>query len=572
MSMKIAPGLSLPPDAATQTFAIMAIRGVGKTHTATVFAEELLKIGQPVCIYDPTGAWWGLKSSADGKRPGFPVVIFGGEHADVPLEETAGEVIARTIVERRVPAILDCSLLRKAARVRFMTAFCETLYHLNREPLHLFCDEAHTIAPQNIRAMPEAARCLGAIEDIILQGRRRGLGMTAISQRPAMLNTTVRTQCSVLIAMRIVGPHDRKAISEWVESHGDSVRAKEMMDSLAHLKVGEGWVWSPGWLEIFQRVKFRQRETYDSSATPKVGGKVRGPQAFAEIDLQALGDAIQATVEKAKADDPKELRKKIRELEASAKQAPAGAAQDAVDAAVGMAVARAIKDRDRHWQGELAKLSKHAEGLAARLRKIEQLANVEGDAPVTAPPAASVQEKPMREPSRPVIRSPRFQGERVADSGEAKVGKAERNVLRALYWMQDDRTIDQRKIAFLAGYSPAASTISVALSNLRKAGLIEGFSLTAAGREALPENVEAKPTGPELREWLRGKIGAAENKVLDVLVENPGQAFTNVELAEATGYSPEASTISVALSHLRKFEAVESAGRGLVKAADVFFE
>src|SRR6185503_4572356 len=111
-------------------------------------------------------------------------------------------------------AILDCSLIRKGSRVRFMTAFCETLYHKNREPLHLFLDEAHTVAPQNVRSMPEVSRLLGAVEDIILQGRRRGLGLTAISPRPAILNTSVRSACQTLIAMRIVGKHDRKAIDE----------------------------------------------------------------------------------------------------------------------------------------------------------------------------------------------------------------------------------------------------------------------------------------------------------------------------------------------------------------------
>jgi uncharacterized protein len=166
--LAIAADLLLPLDAITQTFAILAKRGVGKTHTGSVMAEEMLKLGQPIVVYDPTGAWWGLKASSDGKQPGYPVVVFGGEHADVPLEESAGATIATVIVEKRISAILDCSLLRKNARIRFMTEFCETLYHRNREALHFFVDEAQTIAPQNLKTMPEAARLLGAMEDIVL--------------------------------------------------------------------------------------------------------------------------------------------------------------------------------------------------------------------------------------------------------------------------------------------------------------------------------------------------------------------------------------------------------------------
>jgi DNA helicase HerA-like ATPase len=46
----------------TQTFAILAKRGVGKSYTASVMAEEMLKAGHTIIALDPTGAWWGLRS------------------------------------------------------------------------------------------------------------------------------------------------------------------------------------------------------------------------------------------------------------------------------------------------------------------------------------------------------------------------------------------------------------------------------------------------------------------------------------------------------------------------------
>lgn len=140
--------LSLPLEITTLTEVILAKKGSGKTYTAAVLTEELLKAHQQVVIIDPTGAWFGLKSSADGKREGFPIAIVGGEHADVPLEESAGEVIATAIVERGFSCVLDLSLLRKAAIHRFMGPFLEALYRLNRNAMHLVIDEADTIAPQ----------------------------------------------------------------------------------------------------------------------------------------------------------------------------------------------------------------------------------------------------------------------------------------------------------------------------------------------------------------------------------------------------------------------------------------
>jgi uncharacterized protein len=78
--LKIGRGLQLPEDAVTQTFAILAKRGVGKTYTASVMTEELLKAHLPVVAIDPIGVWWGLRHSADGKSEGLPIVVFGGDH------------------------------------------------------------------------------------------------------------------------------------------------------------------------------------------------------------------------------------------------------------------------------------------------------------------------------------------------------------------------------------------------------------------------------------------------------------------------------------------------------------
>lgn len=133
MKLQISDNLSLPLEFITSTQAILAKRRVGKSYTASVQAEEMLKAKQQIVCVDPTGAWWGLKASADGKGAGFPIAIFGGEHGDVPLEENAGEVIASAIVAERFSAILDLSLFRKGQLNRFMGAFIETLYRLNRE-------------------------------------------------------------------------------------------------------------------------------------------------------------------------------------------------------------------------------------------------------------------------------------------------------------------------------------------------------------------------------------------------------------------------------------------------------
>src|SRR3982750_3658648 len=97
--LQIAEGLSVPIDVVTEAIAILAKRRVGKSYTARKIVEQLLGAGLQVVIVDPKSDWWGLRSSADGRRPGYPILIAGGEHGDVPIESGAGEVLARFVVE-----------------------------------------------------------------------------------------------------------------------------------------------------------------------------------------------------------------------------------------------------------------------------------------------------------------------------------------------------------------------------------------------------------------------------------------------------------------------------------------
>jgi hypothetical protein len=313
MSLRIAENLELPEEAVTQTFAILAKRGVGKTYTASVLVEEIIKAGLPVVVVDPIGVWWGLRASADGQGPGLPIVIAGGDHADVPITPGSGDVVARLIVEQNLSLVIDLSLLRKHERTRFMTDFAETLYHLNRTARHLVLDEADSFAPQ--RPMQGEQRMLGAMEDIVRRGRAHGLGVTLISQRSAALNKNVLTQAEVLVTLRLISPQDRTAVDEWVKAHGTEEQRNEMMGSLPALPVGTAWFWSPP-ADIFKRVKVRRRETFDSSSTPKVGQVVKVPEQLAEVELEAIRQQLQTAVHEDETDDPKELRRQVRELRA----------------------------------------------------------------------------------------------------------------------------------------------------------------------------------------------------------------------------------------------------------------
>ena len=219
---------------------------------------------------------------------------------------------------------------------RLVTDFCERLYHRKgqdkyRQPLHVVIDEADEFVPQRIQTGQE--RMFGAIDRLVRRGRSSGIGVTLISQRAAVINKDVLTQIEVLICLRTISPQDRKALEAWVEAHDAHDQKGEFMASLASLAIGEAWIWSPGWLDLFKRVQIRERKTFDSSATPKIGEKAKWPTAAAVVDLEKLRAELASTIERAKAEDPRELRKKIAALEAELGKASGKMPIATVDAA-----------------------------------------------------------------------------------------------------------------------------------------------------------------------------------------------------------------------------------------------
>lgn len=321
--LTIAADFIFPLDVVTQSIGIVAARGSGKTYLTTVMAEELTWAELPFVIIDPVGVYWGMRSSSNGQDPGLQVIILGGDHGDAPLDPGVGRAIARWLLEYHKPTILDISLMRKAEQRNFVADFAEELYAISRSPMHIIVDEADLFIPQ--RASPEEKRVLNAFEDIVRRGRVRGLGITVVSQRPAVLHKDILTQIGTLIVLRMGGPQDRKAIEDWIKFHGDPYKQRLVLSSLASLPIGSAWVWSPGWLGVLKRIAVRKKFTFDSSATPTAGGDLPTvPDYVTDVDAdavkQSLADAISHDP-----NDPQVLKARIAELEKALSEGTDGA-------------------------------------------------------------------------------------------------------------------------------------------------------------------------------------------------------------------------------------------------------
>ncbi|MFB4158963.1 ATP-binding protein [Geomicrobium sp. JSM 1781026] len=121
-----------------------------------------------------------------------------------------------------------------------------------RYPISLLCDEAHLYLPAKQLADASETRALTHFERIAKEGRKYGVSLTIISQRPSELNTTIMSQCNNVIALRLSNQSDKNAVSNLLPENLGGIR-----EVLPTLGVGEGIVVGDACLLPF-RIKIDQ--------------------------------------------------------------------------------------------------------------------------------------------------------------------------------------------------------------------------------------------------------------------------------------------------------------------------
>lgn len=546
--------MSIVPEAArAEALAIVGKTGSGKSYTARGLVELELDAGRRVCVLDPTGVWWGLRAGA-GKEKGFPVVIFGGEHADLPLNEANAAAVARVIAQGQFSAIVDLADMTMGARTRIATAFADELYKGNRAPLTLVADEADLFAPQ--RALPDQTVLLSRFEQIARRGRVRGFRLWTVTQRPAELHKSVLSQAATLIAMKLTAPQDRDAIGAWIEGQADRAQGKAMLADLPKLKVGEGYVWCPSH-DILQKVAFPRIRTLDTMMSPEAGNPRAGGMTVRVIDIGALERALGDTAAEIADNDPRALKARIRELEKRLDRPKEPSEDLAREFQRGMDVGRnSFQSGIRHTMAEVITMMDCAQQALARARAELDSIDVE---PIAGATAARV--KPQSPPQNiPEI---------IPDGPGAKLTRAERLILTALAQYPNGRS--KRQIAVLTGYAGSGGGFNNALSSLRQRGSItrdDPIQITDGGRAELGR-FDPLPTGRQLLQHWLGQLGRAEREALETIANAYPRSITKDDVAARTGYAANGGGFNNALSRLRTLDLIS--GRGELRASDDLF-
>ena len=609
--LKIARGFALPRTTVTEVIAMLATRGAGKSYGSASVIEELFGADLQVVVIDPMGVYWGLRSGTDGTaRGGLPIIVLGGEQGDVPLEPTSGKLIADVVVDTGQSFVIDLSQFdSKAQQVRFMEAFAERLFYRkgplhSRTPMMVVVDEADEFAPQKPQA--NEAKMLGHMIRLAKRGRSRGIGLLSITQRSAEFSKAILDLSSAVLFMRTAGPRDRKVIREWFKGHDEALM--ELPDTtLPKLQTGEAIIYSPHWLGLEEpkRIKFRQIKTYDSYKTPEPGEVRAAPRGAAEIDLDALGAEIAATVERAKENDPAELRKEVAKLRRELEQRPTEEHQVEVEVEVPVILDEQIKHleeiRDEIIEA-IQRALETSETIASALQKacaplfaeISRLGRM-------GAPWPTVKAKPVRVPDpppadhRPALSSgkpapPREDGRRTTAKspregmdaerqvgGAEKLPKAERLILQALANYPEGLT--KKKLATLTGYSERGGGFNNPLSKLRTSEHItrsEPIQITDQGRVVLGDDYDPMPRGSALHDyWIAHpsvrKVSPAP-KILRVLIDHHPDSLSKEEIAEMLGYEVSGGGFNNGLSRLRALGLAEGGGNAIQASDDLFEE
>lgn len=524
--------------------AIIGTSDAGKTWTAKWGVEELLRQRRHVLIWDPLGVWYGLRSSADGRGPGFDIPIFGGPHGDVPISPADGAAIARIVTEQRVSAIIDVSHITNGPDQRRFgrDLVAQLRRRRDRSNFHFVVDEADELVPEKTR--DDVGFALQ--EDMLWiakKGRASGWVQTLITQRTADIAKSSLSMSQTIIAHQLVSPQDQKPFLDWVKTKGSKAELAEIESRLASLQRGERYLYSPR-AHVLELATTPAIATFDSSRTPPPGEKRREPRTLAQLDVSAIAAAL------ARGEDTA-LREVISELDPEAIVRRDHRIADLEETVSVQAKRLAFFDRRR---GQLVAGIDAAIGDLQAIRarilcEAESPTPSQAKAGDEAPPAVVAAVEPVS----------RTKGATAPSVGPFELPAPQQRILDQLAWACEAfhrPAIERQVLAIVLGVHPRTKGFLNNLGALRSAGLIDypeggGVALTATGfAQAAAPNI-AGATLKQLRDQICKWLPAAQARILRLAIDAHPNPIARDRLAELLNLHPRTKGFLNNLGRLR---------------------
>ena len=106
-----------------------------------------------------------------------------------------------------------------------------------RKPMAFVCDEAHLYLPKKEGKNPVEQRAIENFEKIAKEGRKYGVALLVVSQRPSDVSTTILSQCNNIISLRLTNSDDQNTVKKLMPESLEG-----LMDTLPILDIGEALV------------------------------------------------------------------------------------------------------------------------------------------------------------------------------------------------------------------------------------------------------------------------------------------------------------------------------------------
>jgi hypothetical protein len=577
-TLRLASTLTLPSDTPVHRLAFIGTYNSGKSYSAMKVAEQMWHAGSQFVAIDPMGIWFGMRLSADGKGDGVPITIFGGQHGDIPIREEDGALVAEVIVAERISAIIDTSHFEsEAQKIRFVHRFGERLYHLkktNPSAIHIFLEEADEFVPQ--QSVGGDQQMIHVWNTIWKRGGNYGIGGSLITQRPQDINKKSLELSACYFIFNVTGANAYDAVAKTLKNVPE-------VSQLPELPQGDCLLYSPGWLQRKERVRFEPRETFHARFDPNaVGSSEYYERTLTPLAVESLRERFAEAVQVADENDPKKLRARIAELEKSGGEP----SQAAIDEAVQTATAPLIQKIDA-LETIIAESSQVAKDFASAagvlMEQSDRLKNVlviQDRLQTLSPRAERVDVDQPRSLLKESVRE--FEAEKPRSTARVEgltdgLSKLQQRILNALALFESVgiKTPKRENVAVFADASVKGGHFSNTVSGLRTRGLLDYpgnglLTLTPEGRD-LAEKQQTPSSLAALHDKWFAQLNGLQVRILRALIDNYPAGRTREWIAEVVNAQAGGGHFANTVSSLRSLGLLDYPEKGYLVATPLLF-
>jgi hypothetical protein len=231
--------------------------GSGKSNTAGKICEEILEESYPLMVIDTEGEYYGLKEEYELLHVG------ADEECDLQVGAEHAGKIAELALEENVPIILDVSGYIETSEVnQLVHDTCKAMFDKEKKlkkPFPILVEEAHEWIPQQ-GVKGEDGKVSEMLIRISKRGRKRGLGIAALSQRPQSVDKDFITQTDYKIWHHLDWDTELKVVKR--------VLGKDWVDDVSNLETGEAILQADFIENSPRKVHVLEKKTFDAGATP----------------------------------------------------------------------------------------------------------------------------------------------------------------------------------------------------------------------------------------------------------------------------------------------------------------